>query len=42
MDFTNRPMKGMVYVSRPGIASDEGLQRWVARGLAFARSLPTK
>lgn len=42
MDFTKRPMKGMVYVGTKGIAADEDLKAWVLRGLKFARSLPPK
>lgn len=42
MDFTGRPMKGFVYVSPHGFESDEDLQRWVERGVAFATSLPPK
>jgi TfoX/Sxy family transcriptional regulator of competence genes len=41
MDFTGRPMKGMVYVGAKGIAGD-GLREWVERGLAFASTLPPK
>lgn len=42
MDFTGRPMRGMVYVALPGIESDEGLAAWVEAGASFARSLPAK
>ena len=42
MDFTGRPMRGMVYVTADGIASDEDLADWIARGVAYARSLPPK
>ena len=42
MDFTGRPMGGMIYVSRPGFESDEGLAAWVETGSSFARSLPPK
>ncbi len=42
MDFTGRPMRGMVYVSRPGFESDQDLGAWVESGAAFARSLPAK
>lgn len=42
MDFTGRPMTGMVYVEPAGIASDEDLLGWVERGVAFAASLPPK
>jgi TfoX/Sxy family transcriptional regulator of competence genes len=42
MDFTGRPMKGMVFVDPPGYATDEGLATWVKRGAAYAASLPPK
>lgn len=42
MDFTGRPMKGMVYVDPPGYATDEGLAAWVERGATLAASLPPK
>ena len=41
-DLTGRPMTGWVVVKADGIASDEALQGWVERGLAFARTLPAK
>ena len=41
-DMTGRPMKGWVVVEPAGCASDQMLGDWVARGLAFARSLPPK
>lgn len=42
MDFTGRPMKGMVYVDPQGIQTDAELGNWVERTLAFVRSLPPK
>lgn len=42
MDFTGKPMRGFVVVSAEGIASDDGLDNWVQRGLQFALSLPPK
>lgn len=42
MDFTGRPMKGMIYVDPDGYRTDEELQVWVNRGLAFVTSLPPK
>ncbi|MGH0035763.1 MAG: TfoX/Sxy family protein [Myxococcota bacterium] len=42
MDFTGRPMKGLVYVAAEGISEDEDLDAWLQRGLAFAGSLPPK
>jgi len=42
MDFTGRPMKGMIYVGPTGAKSDGDLQAWVAECLSFAESLPPK
>lgn len=42
MDFTGRPMKGMIYVSADGIRTARRLAFWVQMGLKFARSLPAK
>jgi TfoX/Sxy family transcriptional regulator of competence genes len=41
MDFTGRPMTGMVYVEPAGL-DDAGLRRWVGQAAGFARSLPPK
>ncbi|MBN8432072.1 MULTISPECIES: TfoX/Sxy family protein [Microbulbifer] len=40
MDYTGRPLKGMVYVEEDAIAED--LDGWVNRGAEFAGSLPPK
>ena len=42
MDFTGRPMKGFVYVDSPGTETEDSLEKWVQRGVAFARTLPSK
>lgn len=42
MDFTGRPLKGFVYVSAKGVASDQNLRDWVGRAVRFAASLPAK
>lgn len=42
MDFSGKPMVGMVYVAPAGVADDAALDGWVGRGVAFARSLPAK
>jgi hypothetical protein len=41
-DMSGRPMRGWVLVDRAGIADDARLRAWVARGTAFAHSLPPK
>ena len=42
MDFTGKPMKGMVYVDPAGTGTDEDLAAWVEAGAEFASSLPPK
>jgi TfoX N-terminal domain len=37
-----RPMKGWIMVDPEGYAKTAHLKKWVARGVAFARSLPPK
>jgi TfoX/Sxy family transcriptional regulator of competence genes len=41
MDFTGRPLRGLVFVDAPGTATDAGLDRWLAAGLEGARAHPT-
>jgi TfoX/Sxy family transcriptional regulator of competence genes len=42
MDFTGRPMKGLLFVDPDGLEADADLQRWVGHGVIFAKSLPKK
>ena len=42
MDFTGRPMKGMVYVGTEGIKGESALAEWVERGASHASSLKLK
>lgn len=42
MDFTGKPMKGMIYVGVEGITSDQDLTRWVQHAKRFVRTLPPK
>lgn len=41
MDFTGRPMRGMVMVAPKGLEGN-GLREWVALGIAYVTSLPAK
>jgi TfoX/Sxy family transcriptional regulator of competence genes len=41
MDFTGRPMKGMVYVDQAGL-DDSALALWVGHAAGFTRSLRPK
>ena len=41
MDFTGRPMAGMVYVGPEGLRG-AGLRRWVGKAVGFVASLPPK
>ena len=42
MDFTGRPLKGMVYVGPEGYRTDRELKCWLDQALSFALSLPPK
>ena len=42
MDFTGRPMKGYVYVAKPGLRTEAMLRGWIKRGLDFVATLPEK
>ena len=42
MDFTGRPMRGMLYVGTDGFESDEALAAWLLRATAFTKTLPPK
>ncbi len=42
MDFTGRPMKGMVYIEPAGFASTRDLDTWIKKAMEFALSLPAK
>ena len=41
MDFTGRPMKGMVFIDPDGLHGD-ALRRWVDAAAGYARELPPK
>jgi len=41
-DLTRRPMNGWIQVTPHGLSDQAALELWVARGVAFARSLPPK
>jgi TfoX/Sxy family transcriptional regulator of competence genes len=42
MDFTGKPMKGMVYVAPEGCKTAAATKGWIKRALAFAQTLPAK
>ena len=42
MDFTGRPMRGMLYVDPDGIAEDDALSEWLGRCLSFVHTLPAR
>jgi TfoX/Sxy family transcriptional regulator of competence genes len=42
MDFTGRPMKGMVYVVPEGYENDSELEKWIETAVRFAKTLPPK
>jgi len=42
MDFTGRPLTGMVYVAAEGIRTKRQLAAWCARATSFVETLPDK
>jgi TfoX/Sxy family transcriptional regulator of competence genes len=36
MDFTGRPLRGMVYVAPAGLRTEAAIARWIERSLAFS------
>lgn len=42
MDFTGRPMKGMVYVEIEGTATLPNVRKWLKHAIGFVSSLPPK
>ena len=42
MDFTGRPMRGYVFVSAAGCATDATLKHWVSASLELVATLPAK
>ncbi len=42
MDFAGRPMRGMLFVAAPALASEGGLHAWLQRAVSFTRTLPPK
>ena len=42
MDFTGRPIKGFVFVLPKGYQTARSLSNWVAQGIDFAHTLPSK
>lgn len=42
MDFTGRPMTGMLYVGADGIKTAKQLHAWLDKAQAFADTLPKK
>ena len=42
MDFTGKPLKGMVYVLPEGLRTKAMLDKWVKVSFDFARTLPKK
>jgi TfoX/Sxy family transcriptional regulator of competence genes len=41
-EMRGRPMQGWLRVDADGLRTKRQLERWVARGIAYARSLPRK
>ena len=41
-EMRGRAMDGWLRIDTDGLSTDQQLQQWVARGVAYARSLPPK
>jgi len=42
MDFTGKPLKGIIFVEAEGISEDSVLHYWINKGLKFTQTLPHK
>ncbi len=42
MDFTGKPLKGLVYVVPAGTRTDEQLSAWVGQAARFVQTLPPR
>lgn len=42
MDFTGKPLRGLIFVEPPGFRSDADLASWLARATTFVTALPPK
>lgn len=42
MDFTGKPIKGMMYIEPEGLKSDNDLKEWIDIYLDFISTLPPK
>lgn len=42
MDFTGKPMKGLLFIDPPGFEADAELACWLNRAAGFITSLPSK
>ena len=42
MDFTGKPLKGMIYLGPGGYGTRTKLRAWLDRVVAFARTFPKK
>ncbi len=42
MDFTSKPLRGMVYIGPDGYVSEQGLKAWVDEALDFVLNLPPR
>ncbi|MBI4297572.1 MAG: TfoX/Sxy family protein [Chloroflexi bacterium] len=42
MDFTGRPLKGMLYIGPKGCKTEKELKAWVDEALSFVVSLPPR
>lgn len=42
MDFTGRPMKGMLYIHPDGTKRRDSIQKWLNKAIDYVKKLPKK
>lgn len=42
MDFTGKPMRGLIYLQAEGFCEDDELKQWIDKALNFVLTLPPK
>jgi len=42
MDFTGKPMRGLIYIQPEGFTEDKELQQWIEKALSFVHTLAPK
>lgn len=42
LDFTGRPMKGLVWIDPQAVSTKRMLTKWIAKGINFVNTLPRR